>query len=250
MTNDSGQLEPTEEWSALFRGQLEEPDKQRVLRRSLQALADFVAATPTAFDDVTDMIRTHTAGPARTDTWDALDRSLTLYLGREPANLFSWIAESIEPRMEELDELGVEPAMHFLRRLFSLYASELEMTWTAWREFPDDWMRFSRDVFWDALSSQWNVRLRLIRYDGEESEVRTTARGFLNLINYTLRTLRAIPTPDAFPEDMKNEFYVELGETMRYFDLLPDDEEEGTPAGEGDEAAPAAPPVAAEATGP
>jgi hypothetical protein len=217
-----------DEWMPVLDGRTG-PDQDRVLTRGMKLLGQALSADPSLEEAVAELIERRMVDerPGR-DTWTDLDEALTVMLGRQPALLFAWLAIGDSTRVDTVLDLGPPAAAAFVRSIMGRFGPELRLGYDVWRRLPDDWRTFFRDVYHDQLLNQPFLRVRLLKYSGEEVLIEGSPNSFLTLTKNLILTLQSVATPDVFTDDSIDSFDEEARRLLKQ--LIPDQDLNATPA--------------------
>jgi hypothetical protein len=201
--------EDRERWSSLIGGTASVDEKVQLLSAAGKELAARVEASPEAVNVVLSILERRLEGKVDENTWDVLDRALNTYLGTGPSLLLTWLVLA-EPgdtsRLEDFEEFASPEVMSLVRTVVGTYDVELRDAFDMWRQPPDDWKSFWRDVYQDQLTNTPLIRIRLQKYNGQYLMLEGPPNSFLSLARNIVLTLQLVATPEVFAEDLKDTF--------------------------------------------
>jgi hypothetical protein len=106
-----------------------------------------------------------------------------------------------EPTKDE-DTNAEETQLNSLILLLqAIHGAKLRRAYQWWRADPDDWLDFSREVFYDELAEAWLVEATIGKVNGETIRIRCSPNSMLTLATYFLRTFEFVPVPAVNSED-------------------------------------------------
>jgi hypothetical protein len=151
------------------------------------------------------------------ETWSAVLTSLTNYLGMDPAYLMTWVVQDVDNRIGELERLAPPEVSSFVRTLLAWHQPELQSAYAHWRENPNDWRTMFREVFLDHVTGRFLIKVRVVKYNGEEVVFEGPPDSFLNMTRNLLITLRGVGSPEVFTPGYVGQF---VQEASGFFELL------------------------------
>jgi hypothetical protein len=188
---------------------------------AVSMLGEFLTKDASSEQHIQEIIDRELAQGLTVDTFGALGRRLTEYIGDDPANFLMLFLSEEDPKallepIQEIEELSKkDDLILFLRRLRALCGETVQTALTIWRENPDDWRNAKREVHYDQLAEEWVLQLTIRKYNDEVMSIKGSASSFLNLANFLLRTLNLVTDPTAiYPSHLK-EFQSELEVFMK-----------------------------------
>lgn len=218
-------MSSSEAWWSLLTGQLSDEEARELLAQGVQELHAFLEARPRATEDVLEILDRRLGGEIGAQSWEHVDASLNLYMGRSLASLLAWTAQPDQAaRLAELQEYSSPEVMAFFRTLLGRYGAELEAALVRWSELPDDWITLYREVYYDQLNQRPLIRLRIEKYSGDVLLIEGSPDSILSLATGLILTLRLVGIREAFSPDRVEQF---VNEARQLYDLL-FPEEKGT----------------------
>jgi hypothetical protein len=178
--------------------------------QGLAQLDALLSSTPEASDQVVEIIGRRLA-TIRSHTSSDLFNGLKALIGEAGAQLL--LSSSVgEGQLDSLADASPQ-IRQLVGRTVALYGPELQASLDA-RELPDDWKEFNREVFSDAISGGYLVRVRIVKYNGDVALIEGSPTSMLSLAKSMLTTLRWIAAPDAFAADGVGPFVEEANAVL------------------------------------
>jgi hypothetical protein len=243
---------------ALIEARMSIEEAGPVLEEAAQQLDAFLTAHHEALAFVNDLLARRLGGKPTDQTFASLDAALASYLGRGPSALIAWLAMSEasadSERAAELARHGSPQVQAFLGSIRATHGPELGQAYAVWRQNPNDWRTFYRDVFVDQITGAPLIRVRLLKYDGEEVLLEGSPNSFLALVHNFVYTLNFLRSGTAFDPGLVQAFAGTVAEFATMVNPPPPVEEatsEGAPPeAEGAAVAPEGPPSNSPPAGP
>jgi hypothetical protein len=196
---------------ALIDARMSIEDAGPVLEEAAQQLDAFLTAHHEAPAFVQDLLARRLEGKPTDQTYGGIDASLASYLGRGPSLLVVWLAiaeaSADADRAAELARHGSPQVQAFLGSIRAAHGPELGQAYAVWRQNPNDWRTFYRDVFVDQITGTPLIRVRLLKYDGEEVLLEGSANSFLALVRNFVYTLTFLRSGEALDPGLVQGFY-------------------------------------------
>jgi hypothetical protein len=186
-------------------------EEQQQFISGLADLTKTLAGDPNEEQVILDAIaRTVTNGPESNTLDEGADRLRSL-VGPNATVLIVWVfSVDTDDRLAWVEEHGDPSAVRFLRRLGGLYGPELRRSYGVWNELPDSWSNIFREVFFDLVTQQHRIRVRIRKYSGEEVVFEGPPDSILDLTNHMLTTLNYLPSGDVFARESLAESFTGL----------------------------------------
>lgn len=212
-------------WYALIRGNAPPDEAEALLRQAAEELEALVQSQPDAQALTLEVIGKRVKDGVDDKTWDVLDSTLSAWMGRGPHLLLTWLvlAEPADTsRLEQFEALASPEVGALVRAILSSHGPELREAFAVWRQYPNDWREFFRDVYQDQILGGPFLRVRLVKYNGEEIRIEGLPDSFLTLARNIILTLQLVATPEAFNDELKDSFEEAVTRLQRL--MMSDDE--------------------------
>ena len=140
------------------------------------------------------------AGEITERTWIALSNAMQDYLGSDLAYLITWLVVDDNPagRLSSVAQFASAGAMQFLKTLLAVYGEDLVQALAVGTGVGNDWRTLFREVNVDQLSNRFTLRLRVLKLNGEWTQLEGPPDSFLNLARNVIAMLRAVGPTDVF----------------------------------------------------
>jgi hypothetical protein len=194
----------TDQWTLLLRDELTESDRATLLGTMAESINSALEERAEVRNDITSALRAILDTQRYDDrTWSAVDNSLTICLGEWASRLVAWLVANADyaTRLAEIRPNLKAPALAFLQGLLARYGSDLERAFYMTNGFVDDWRSLWRDLWTDPSTNQYRLRLRILKYSGEDVLLESGPDAMLALATQLLTILNAIPVTNAFSQD-------------------------------------------------
>lgn len=196
-------------WLSLIDNQATPEQKDRLLSSAVNQLAAFVAAQPEATTLVLEVLGRRLDEGISDRSWESLDASLRACLGSGPSFLLTWLIlgeAADQTRLDDVGEHASPETMALIRTSLGAYGDEMREAFVRWQQLPNDWRTFYRDVYTNLLTNLPLIRIRILKYNGEELLVEGSATSILGLATNIVLTLQSVATAGAFVDEGWDEF--------------------------------------------
>lgn len=220
-------MDESSQWLELLKGQVSAQEVEKMVSRAVAKLDDFLQRDPQAEQRVMAILSRRLNGEISADSWELMHTSLSQYFGGEElAYLLYWVVDVEEPtdnRIHELAKSAPPQALAFLRTVVGIYGLDLSNAYALWNEHPDNWRTLQREVYYDLINQRHHLKVRIQKYNGEETVIEGPADFILNLARVLILTARLVGTREAFSAQSIDSF---LEESRQLSELLTTTEEE------------------------
>jgi hypothetical protein len=207
--------------------QVTDEDREQ-LSRGANDLKETLSKEANAEQAILDAIgRTVAVDPGANTLGEGADRLRSL-VSEDATRLIIWtMSTDTDQRLAWVEEHCDPSAVAFLRKLGGLYGPELRQSYKVWNELPEGWSNIFREVFFDLVTQQYRIRLRITKYSGDEVVFEGSPDSILDLATHMLVTLNYLPSKDVFRESLADAFLAQATELVERLRDLP---QEPTPA--------------------
>ncbi len=220
-------MDANSHWLEVLKGQISEQEVREMLSRDVPKLDGFLQRDPQAGQYVMTLLERRLSGKIGVDSWELMHTSLSQFFGDENlAYLLYWVVGVENPtanRIEEVAKSAPPRALAFLRTVVGVYGLDLSTAYALWNEHPDNWRTLQREVYYDLINQRHHLKVRIQKYNGEETVIEGPADFILNLARVLILTARLVGTREAFSADSIDSF---LEESRLVNELLTATEEE------------------------
>jgi hypothetical protein len=215
-----------EEETGIVKPEVADDEEAKILSQTVTALDAFLAEDDRRADQVLAVFARRLDAGSTTETWQQILDSLGRYMGKPLAGLVMWALEpEASDRLERIEHVGSMRVIPVLRAIAGIYGTDLERAFDRWAQNPDDWQLFSRDVFFNQIAQQHVVRVKILKYSGQELLLEGRPNSLLGLANAFVVTLKLIGAADAFSKEKVDNFLKNVEELRKI--LVPDAKEHG-----------------------
>ena len=216
----------------LISGEASADEEAKLLSQAVTELDAFLETRPMAEQRLQELLDRQLKSGVTPDTWDAVGDSLTAFVGEEHAQLVAWVLTGDQLQgLQQLEHYASPRVMAFLRSLVGIYGQDLSKAYRASGELPQDWSYIYRNVYYDALTDSYLLRLRLEKYNGEEIFVEGDPNSFLQMTELLMGSLIALGSPEVFTEERISKFQEAAGTLLKL--LSPQEEKDAGDGAEG-----------------
>jgi hypothetical protein len=198
-----------------YEGNVQVTDEEQ--QQLISGLADLRKALAETDDDrviLNAIERTVADVPDATTLEEGADRLRSL-VGPDATTLILWVSSTdTDDRLGWVEAHGDPSSVAFLRKVGGLYGPELRRSYNVWNENPESWSNIFRDVFFDLVTQQYRVRIRIRKYSGEEVLFEGPPDSILDLTNHMLVTLNYLPSKEVFVRESLVESFIDLANDM------------------------------------
>ncbi len=189
---------------------------QDVKQSSAKAFETFLKSHPNAEDHVREILDKRLS-KIDANSWTDVFASLDNYMGTQSTNILFDIAQTDQAkRLEEASQSLSPEGIDFLRKIISLYGSELASAFVISNQLPNNWKLFYRDVYYDYVNKRSHIRVRIAKYNGEEPFIEGNADSILELTIFMIQTLLFLPVPDLIGQPMSDGFIQEANKLINF----------------------------------
>ncbi len=155
-------------------------------------------------------------------TWNNINESLKNYWGEQFTDYLLDIAQAPDQtaRLQEIDDSSHPEMVNFLRKIISLYGRELTDAASTSNQLLNDWRTFYRDISYDYLNKRYHIRIRIVKYNGEEPFIEGGANSILELTTSMIQTLLFLPSADAFSQPQIDKFSEKAKDLIAFLQQL------------------------------
>jgi hypothetical protein len=177
-----------EEWRAIWDGTIEEAERDRLVAEACTVFDELLGRGSEVGHEIERVFAERLAGTITTDTWDPIDRFLSLYADVDVKYLISWTALSPEDRLPIIERLGPPRTSLFLRTLVARNTPAIADAWNAWNELPDNWRNLNRSLVLDSDRGKL-CTISITTYGGALLRIECPLSSLMGLTRYFLETL-------------------------------------------------------------
>ena len=213
-------MDDTSDWLKLLRSEIPAEAAGEMLIHGIADLKVFMDSDSQTEQRVLDILNRRLTCKIDGDTWDAMHNSLIQYFTEVLAHMLYWIVgveDATASRMEEVQKLAPAGVVAFLRAVVGVYGSDLSEAFAVWNQSSEDWRTIHRDVYYDKISQDHRIRVRIQKYNGESIVIEAVPDSILRLVSVLMYTARLVGIPGAFGIDAVTAFAEEtqlLGEML------------------------------------
>lgn len=223
-----GRLDSMASWQDLLEGRLSVGEAEGLVAEGAKELEELLKSDPGAEERLLEIIGTRVDGEINDVTWDLLDSSLIGYVGINVTQLLEWVFIGLalrDPSRMDLVAKAASPRVeNLIRSILGRFGVELEEAWTVWRQLPNDWRTFFREVYHDQIRNTPLIKIRIRKYNGEDLNLEGNPSSFLTLARNLVLTLQLVAIPDVFSPDIVDSFVEEVTKLNKL--IAPEEEEE------------------------
>ncbi len=191
---------------------------QQWLAPRVAAMQAFLKEHPEAEEQVREIFDKRLA-TMDANTWSSMLTNVEYYMGAESADLLAYVGQTDHGnRLQDVGRVASPAVMTFLKKIVSLYGPELARAAQISNQLPHNWGTFFREVTWDYINRRVQLRVRLAKYNGEETIVEGDADSMLELTTNMIRTLLFIPSPEAFNPNLLQQFKDEVNKFAEFLE--------------------------------
>jgi len=214
-----------DEWLALLDGGLSAQEEDRLVKRGLERLHDFLAADPLAERRLTELLERRLGGPMDADTWDAMNASLSQYFGQDLACLLYWVVAAetdMANRLERIEGFATPPVLSFLRAVIGIYGIDITHAFDLWQYGPDNWRVAKREILFDAIEDTFRISVTIEKFSGEEMMITGVPDSILRLATSLVYTAALLPGEGSEPyaEESVGQFVDECAHLLTRLDAV------------------------------
>jgi hypothetical protein len=191
------------------------------LTKGCADLDTLLQAHPHAGQEILEILGKRLTGTFDPQTYQILYNGLINLLSPDAIWVIAYAAQSARGEWaQELGEYASPRVMGFVRAVIGLYGPELDRAYALWNEYPHNWRTFLRDVYYDYVNQRYYLRIRLLKYNGEETVVEGNPDSMLQLASYLLKTLRMVESPDVYTQGIRDQFLEEVKEFLTLLGVI------------------------------
>ena len=190
-----------------------------LLSEGVSDFNNFLETHPQTNNVVLEIIDANLKKGIKATTFKVLQENLDKYLGKDLSNII-WMYVLFDKIKQDIDKSLSPAADNFLRTILSLHGQELKASYDWFTHQPNDWSMFNREVYYDYINQTYLIRVKLEKYNGEETVIEGPPNNILALITRLIRTINIINNRDAFNKIEINEFLEAEGQLIKL--LMPD----------------------------
>lgn len=192
-TSDDGSR--SDEWVGLFDETNALVERRELFDAAFDQIGGVLHADPEATALVRRILSAELHSPPENWLGD-ITESLTAYLGQDGTMLLHWLAYAqTSTRLESVAAIAPMDVTRFLRSVLSEHGGLLDRIQRLALASPDDWIRVSKNAYFDVLSSRYTFELVVSKVD--QSVVRLQC-GSDSLMRLTLHLLGLVMAPQDF----------------------------------------------------
>jgi hypothetical protein len=216
----------------LLSGEASTDEEAQLLSQAVTELDAFLETRPMAEQRVQDLLDRQLKSGVTPETWSTVGDSITAFLGSEHAQLVAWLLTGDQIQgLQQLESYASPKVMAFLRSIMSIYGQDLNKAYFISDQLPHDWSYIYRNVYHDAITDSYLLRLRVEKNNGEQLYLEGEPNSFMHMTELLMRSLIALGSPEVFTEERISQFQEAAGTLLK---LLSAEEEKE--AGDGAEA--------------
>jgi hypothetical protein len=180
-------------------GGLAEDDEQQ-LQQATNLFSEFFEREPNTIQTFERIFDQHLRRQVDTETGRLLFKSISIYAGEDNARfLWRFMKRAFDDpeyraRVESYFNEKVRTCMH---SFLALYGRDFNEVYELQNENPNGWRFLYRRVYYNLTSGQWQIVLRIYKYNGEVTLYEEVPTGWLSLADSILSIINEIPTEAA-----------------------------------------------------
>jgi hypothetical protein len=192
-----------DKWLELLTGLVSPEEAEPMISEALTALDEFLQRDPRTMERVVDILNRRLSGEFNAETWKLMHDSLCQYFTEDLACLLYWVVDvenAAASRLYEVERYGLPNVMAFLRAVVGIFGVDLTNAFILWNQIPNNWRTIYRDVYFDRINERQHIKLRILKYSGEEVVIEGPPDSILSLGNELIFTSRLVGAREDFSE--------------------------------------------------
>lgn len=209
-------------------------DDQALIEGGGEDIATFLAGGADREGLVLDLLDRRLDGDIDQGTWSLVWGSLSTLVSTRAMSLIAWAATG-EPTLLDSFAPHIPPVTALLlRRITATHGAEMRTAFMRSSELPNNWRTIAPEVYQDLVKNQFEVRIRIEKYNGERVLIEAPGNSILGLVTNMLSALRLAGSRQAFTEANIAEYLVESDGLLKILRPAPEPASPPAPVADSD----------------